>query len=161
MPVEDTLGAMMRLKEEGATRSIGVSNFTPSQFAHAATLAPLLTNQVEYHPLLSQTALLQTLQASGSLLTAYSPLAQGRVFGEAELVDIARSRGASVGQIVLAWLIAQDGVVAIPRSTSAAHREDNFGALGLSLTAQETVRIDALDREMRLANPDFAPDWER
>ncbi len=161
VPVEDTLGAMMRLREQGLTRSIGVSNFTPTQFAHAATLAPLLTNQVEYHPLLSQDALLQTLRTNESLLTAYSPLAQGRVFDEPALIDISESRGVSVGQVVLAWLLAQDSVVAIPRSTSATHRQDNFGALQLDLTDDETARIDALDREMRLANPDFAPDWER
>ncbi len=161
VPVEDTLGAMMKLKEQGLTRSIGVSNFTPTQFAHAASLAPLLTNQVEYHPLLSQDALLGTLRANDSLLTAYSPLAQGRVFDEPALVEIAQARGVSVGQVVLAWLIAQEGVVAIPRSTSAKHREDNFGALNLTLTDDDRARIDALDREMRLANPDFAPDWER
>jgi diketogulonate reductase-like aldo/keto reductase len=161
VPVEDTLGAMQRLKERGLTRAIGVSNFTPTQFRHAAQSAELVTNQVEYHPFLSQHALLETLRAEGSLLTAYSPLAQGRVFDQEPLGQIAEAHGASVGQVVLAWLLGQEGVVAIPRSASDAHREDNFGALGVTLTQDEQQQIAALDQGLRLANPDFAPDWER
>ncbi len=73
--------------------------------------------------------------------------------------DIADAHGATPAQVALAWLLAQDRVVAIPRSSSAEHREGNLAAARLTLSDDDRARLDALPKDHRLVDPDFAPDW--
>ncbi|MDY6779112.1 MAG: aldo/keto reductase, partial [Halobacteria archaeon] len=79
VPLEETLDAMNQLVDEGKVRNIGVSNFDVDQLKKASRLseAPVLTDQVQYHPFKSQEELLSYCQREGVILTAYSPLGHG------------------------------------------------------------------------------------
>ena len=161
VPLADTLGALGRVREAGKTRLVGVSNFPAGMLEEALEADPeIATDQVEYHPFLGQDRLLGVVRERGLVLTAYSPLAQGEVLDDPTVRDIAGAHGAGPAQVALAWLLGQDRVVAIPRTSSAAHRESNLAAADLSLTNEERARLDALPKDRRLVDPDFAPDWD-
>ena len=158
-PLEETLEAMVELQEQGKAHLIGVSNFTPSQFERACELAPIACNQVEYHPFLDQSELVELAREHDALLTAYSPLAQGHVLEDPTLQNIAEKYDKSPTQIALRWLLQQRCVSAIPRSTSAEHRASNFDVLDFELAGGDMAQINKLARGQRLVDPDWAPDW--
>jgi 2,5-diketo-D-gluconate reductase B len=163
VPLADTLGALADVVRRGLARHVGVSNFPSAMLDEAVELCdvPLATDQVEYHPYLSQRAVLGAVRRHEMALTAYSPLAQGAVLDDPVLRSIAEDRGATVGQVTLAWLVAQDGVVAIPRTSSERRAEENLAALELQLSDQEMNRISALaTRSRRVIDPPFAPRWD-
>ena len=164
VPMRETLGALNDVRGRGWTRHIGVSNFTIALTREARNLSdrPLITNQVEYHPFLSQQPLLTELRRQGMALTAYAPLAQGRVPADDTLAAIAAEYGRSATQVGLRWLIQQPGVAAIPRSASPDHAEDNFHALDFALTDEHMARISALaSSDGRVIDPSaLAPDWD-
>jgi diketogulonate reductase-like aldo/keto reductase len=74
---------------------------------------------------------------------AYSPVEQGRILGHKVLQDVAARRGATPAQVALAWVLRQDGVVAIPKAASIAHVRDNHKALALELDAEALRALDA------------------
>ncbi len=159
VPVEETVEALHAVQERGLTRTFGISNHPTDLMRRAASAGPVFTNQVEYHPFLDQTAVLEAARDLGMTVTAYSPVARGRVFGDPTLGDIAAAHDASAGQVALRWLLDHDGVAAVPRSSDPSHIADNLG-VDLTLTADETARIDALPKDRRLIDPPFAPDWD-
>ncbi|QBX38007.1 aldo/keto reductase [Brevundimonas sp. S30B] len=146
-PLAETVVALNDARRRGFTRHIGLSNFPSAEFRRAAALsdAPLMTNQVEYHPFLSQKTLIATASALGSSITAWSPLAQGRVADDPALRDIAEAHGKTPGQVALRWLIQQD-VIAIPRTTKEIRARENFDIFDFNLTEDEMARIHALAR---------------
>lgn len=147
-PLEETIRALNEAKARGFTRAIGVSNFPTAVFDRAVALseAPIATNQVEYHPYLSQKPVLAAARKVGASLTAWSPLAQGKIVGDAVLEDIAAAHGKTVGQVTLRWLVQQDGVVAIPRTSSARRAAENFAVFDFALTDEQMARIHGLAR---------------
>ena len=158
---EDTLGRLDGVRRAGKARLVGVSNYPSGMLRRALGVVPdLATDQVEYHPFLDQSPLLEVVREQGMVLTAYSPLAQGEAVADATLAEIGEAHGASAAQVALAWLLEQDRVVAIPKASSATHREGNLGALDVALTDDDRARIAALPKDHRLADPDFAPDWD-
>ncbi|MEO1104141.1 MAG: aldo/keto reductase, partial [Pseudomonadota bacterium] len=162
VPLKECIAALCSLKARGLTRAIGVSNFPPALLREAIALAsePLAVNQVEYHPYLDQSALLAALREAGMGLTAYCPLARGQVLTEPVIGDIATRHGVSAATVAVAWLIAQDSVIAIPRSRSPERLAENLKAETLVLSAEETAAISALAHPGgRLVSPAFAPDW--
>ena len=92
VPLAETMAALNDCAARGWARHIGVSNFTTAMLAEATRLSdrPLATDQVEYHPFLSQRAVLEACRAQGMALTAYCPLARGRVFKDPTLARIAQ-----------------------------------------------------------------------
>ena len=160
-PMERSLEVMLRLVEQGKVRRVGVSNFTPSQVDRARRSAPILCNQVEYHPHLSQRALLEQARRHDMALVAYCPLARGRVLGDPVIADIARRHGKLPSQVVLRWLLQQPGVVAIPKAASPEHRRANWQVWDFQLSDEDMRRIHACDRGARLIDPSFVKDWER
>ena len=142
---EETLGALNEAQAEGLTRAIGVSNFPSAEFRQAQALSParLITNQVEYHPYLKLSKLKAAARELGSSITAWSPLAQGKIADEETLVQIGRIHGKTPGQVTLRWLIQQD-VVAIPRTAKVSRAEENFDIFDFILTPEEMDRIHAL-----------------
>jgi diketogulonate reductase-like aldo/keto reductase len=163
VPLADTLGALSDVRKRGLTRHVGVSNFPTALLdeAVAASDVPLVTNQVEYHPFLSQRPVLDAVRRHQMTLTAYSPLARGRVLDDPVLTEIADGHGATPGQVALAWLLAQDDVAAIPKTNSEQRAEENLAALEVTLSAEEVQRISGLARpDGRIVNPDFAPRWD-
>ena len=157
----ETLEAMRLVQEQGKARHIGLSNYPPSQVAEAQRHARIFCNQVEYHPYLSQDALLGLARRTDHMLTAYSPIARGRVVDEPALTAIAEAHGKSVVQVVLRWLIQQDHVAAIPKASTAGHRRSNFDIFDFALSEEQMGQIAALDQGLRLGQPEWAPDWER
>jgi 2,5-diketo-D-gluconate reductase B len=163
VPLEETLQALCEVKRRGMARHIGVSNFPVALIEQAVRISPekLVTNQVEYHPFLDQSPVLAACRTHGMALTAYSPLARGEVFRSEVLKAIAQERGKTPSQIVIRWLIQQEGVVAIPRSSSPEHGRANFDVFDFELGAEEMQRIAGRARpDGRMVDPDFAPDWD-
>ena len=146
-PLEETIAALNTAKDRGLTRTIGLSNFPSAEWRRAQTLskAPLITNQVEYHPYLKLTKLLATAKDLGGSITAWSPLAQGKVVDDPVLKEIAGAYGKTVGQVVLRWLIQQD-VIAIPRTTKVSRAEESFAVFDFVLAEEDMDRIHALAR---------------
>ncbi len=144
-PFAETLAALNDAKDKGLTRAIGLSNFPSAEFREAQGLskARLLTNQVEYHPYLSLQTLIATAKDLGSSITAWSPLAQGKIADDATLKDIAAAHRKTPGQITLRWLI-QQGVIAIPRTTKESRAAENFDIFDFELSSEEMQRIHAL-----------------
>jgi len=146
VPVRETLDAMETLREEGLVRHLGVSNFTRSQLAEAIEVAdaPIVTDQVLYHPFVDQGDLRSFCADAGVALTAYSPLARGAVLEDDTLERIGERHGRTAAQVALRWLVRQPGVVAIPRSSSRDHLAENLAVFDFDLTDDEARRIDEL-----------------
>lgn len=159
----ETLGALAEARDRGMTRAIGVSNFPSHLLREAVDLigrGQIVTNQVEYHPFLSQRAVLATARELGVSVSAYCPLARGEVFGNPVLARIGAAHGKNEGQVALRWLLDQD-VVALPRTGNEAHAEANLDVLDFTLTqADHRAIVDELPSDRRLIDPSFAPDWD-
>jgi len=164
VPVGETLDALAKLRAAGKTRHIGVSNFNVRLLREAVERhgADLLCNQVEYHPFLAQRAVLAATRRYGMFLTAYAPVARGRVFEDKTLVTIGRKYGKSAAQVALRWLIDQDGVAAIPKASRREHAAANLDIFDFSLAAEDRAAIDALAEGDRLVEWwGYSPDWDR
>ncbi|MFB6204431.1 MAG: aldo/keto reductase [Candidatus Nanohaloarchaea archaeon] len=157
---KETLEAFQEMKEEGMIENIGVSNFTPELLDEALRIAPgIAANQVEMHPLLQQDELLDYCQENDIYLVAYSPLARGEVFNVPEINQVAEKHGVSEAQVSLAWLLEKENVRVIPKATSEEHIRDNLKALDLELDEEDIEKIDSIEREERMVDPGFSPDW--
>ena len=146
-PLEETIAALNDARARGFTRHIGLSNYPLALFRRAAALseAPLITNQVEYHPYLSQKTLIGAARDLGSTLTAWSPLAQGKVAADPVIGAIARAHGKTPGQVTLRWIV-QQGVIAIPKTAGERRAAENLDIFDFELSPDEMARIHALAR---------------
>jgi len=164
VPLCKTIAALNEVKRKGLTEHIGVSNFTAALVQQAVSLseAPLIVNQVEYHPYLCQPTVLEALRANGIALTAYSPLARGRVFRDSKLRSIGERYGKTAGQVALRWLVQQDGVIAIPRSSQEANAKSNLEVFDFELAGAEMNEISTLGSPWgRITDPlRLAPAWD-
>ena len=162
LPVADYLQALAEAKAQGLTRLIGISNFTIAHMEQAIAAVgaeAIATNQVEIHPFLQNRKVIDFARAKGIHLTAYMPLAYGKVMEDATLLEIAGRHGVSAAQVALAWSL-QQGFAVIPSSTRRENLAANLQAQRLTLSEAEMQAIAALDRGERLANPGFAPQWD-
>ncbi len=143
VPIEETIGAMNRLQEEGTVEHIGVSNYSVEETKTAveASSTPVLTNQVEYHVDHGQADLLEWCVEHDVLLTAYSPLDEGSLASDPELEAIAERHDATAAQVALAWLAEQPNVMTIPKASSEARLTENLSAIDVELTADERDRL--------------------
>jgi 2,5-diketo-D-gluconate reductase B len=146
VPLEETLGAMTELQEEGSVKHVGVSNFPPSTVEEAARHATIYCNQVEYHPYRVQDQLLEQAREMDYLLTAYSPLAKGRILNDSTLQEAGKPHGKTSAQVALRWLIQQEKVAAIPKAASRGHLRSNFDIFDFELDDEQMKRIFALRR---------------
>jgi len=156
----ETLAAMCEAREAGYARHLGVSNFPSDLLREALDHAPLICNQVEYHPYLDQPELLALARERDLMLTAYSPLAQGEVLDDPVLREIGEAHGKSAGQIVLRWLLDQPQVAAVPKASSHEHRAANIEVFDFELSDSERGRIAGLEGEVRTTDPPGSPDWD-
>lgn len=163
VPLEETLAAMAAAVEDGEVRHIGLSNFTVQLMKEAEMKSerPIFCNQVEYHPLLSEAPVLDYCREKGILLTAYCPLARGKVLREPVVEQIARKHARTPAQMVLRWLLQQDGVATIPKSASAERQRENFEIFDFEIPEAEMRAISALERGERVARAGgHAPEWD-
>jgi 2,5-diketo-D-gluconate reductase B len=162
VPLAETLGALAHVHKLGMTRHIGVSNFTVALMEEAIEKcpAPLVCNQVEYHPYLDQTKVREACARHDLVLVAYSPIAKGRVRKDEVLARIGRAHGKSAAQVCLRWLVQQQ-VSAIPRTSRLERLSENIEVFDFALSEAEMAEISALGRsDGRLTDFGFSPKWD-
>ena len=138
----DTWRALEKLRADGVTRSIGVSNFTGAHIDRLLAEGSVVpaVNQVELHPLLPQLEIRQYNREHRILTEAWSPLARGGLLGNPQLARIAAKHGKSVAQVVIRWHL-QLGTVVIPKSVSPARIAENFDVFDFELDAADLSRV--------------------
>jgi diketogulonate reductase-like aldo/keto reductase len=146
----DTYRALVRLREDGRARAVGVSNFQP---AHLRRLVDAVgevpaVNQVELHPWLQQHELRALHRELGIATEAWSPLARGHILEDPVLREIAAAHGVSVAQATIRWHL-QEGTIVIPKASSPQRIRENADVFGFELTDEEMARIGGLDRGFR------------
>lgn len=146
VPLEETLGAMRELQEDGSVLHVGVSNFSPSLVEEATRHADIFCNQVQYHPYRNQDALHDQARKMDYLLTAYTPLSRGGVQNDATLREIGEAHGKTATQVALRWLVQQENVSAIPKATSEEHLRENLDVFDFELSDEEMRSISSLGR---------------
>jgi len=153
---------LMKLKDEGRTRAIGVANFNIALLRQAVEeiKAPIACNQIEYHVMLDQTPIRKYMAAKSLPLVAYCPLAQGRAASNETLMAIGTKHNASAAQVALKWLLDQDGVAAIPKASRAESQKANLGALNVKLDDDDRKAIASLPKDQRFVKPGFSPVWD-
>lgn len=164
VPLAETLGALAKAKRDGLARNIGVSNFTVALLDKAVPLCPepLVANQIECHAYIRQDKLLAACRRHGLIVTAYVPLAQGKLLDDPVISEIARGKGKSSAQVALRWLIQQPGIAAIPRTMDPTELAENIDVFDFSLSEDEMERISALrDKNLRIVDPEVRrPVWD-
>ena len=128
IPLAETMGALAKAKRDGRARHIGVANFNIALLEDAIRLSPepLVTLQAEYHPYLDQLKVLAACRRLGLVFTAYCPLGRGRLFTDPVIGEIARSKGRTIAQVALRWLMQQGNIAAIPRSSNPKHMVESL-----------------------------------
>ena len=162
MPLAETLGAMAKMKREGYTRQIGVSNFTVVllEEANRASSEPLVCNQVECHPFLNQDKVVAACRKNGMAVVAYSPIARGSAASDKVLEKIGKLHGKTAAQVCLRWLI-QQGIVVIPRTSKLQRLEENFAVFDFELSNSEMRDIAGLARRSgRIVDWTWSPKWD-
>jgi diketogulonate reductase-like aldo/keto reductase len=146
-PLVETIEAFERLRAAGKIRHWGVSNFDLADMAEliAATSGQgVATNQVLYN--LTRRGiewnLLPWAQARGLPVMAYSPIEQAELLGRRELAELALAHGWTSAQLAIAWVLDRDGVIAIPKTSSRAHLQENTGALDVTLSPEIRRELD-------------------
>ncbi len=162
LPVAEYVAALAEAKALGLTKEIGVSNFTISQMQQAIDTVganEIATNQIELHPFLQNHKVVEFARQHGIHITAYMPLAYGKVMEDEVLKQIAITHGSTPAQVSLAWLL-QQGFAVIPSSTKRENLISNLKADQINLSDGEIQSIAKLDRAERLVSPDFGPKWD-
>jgi pyridoxine 4-dehydrogenase len=145
VPLEESMGTMVELQQEGKVRHIGVSNVDEAQLARARQVADVVSVQNRYNPTdRGSEAVLDICGRDGLAFLPWAPIGGGRTDSDA-VDEIAATHEATPRQVVLAWLLARSPVmVPIPGTGSVRHLESNVAAAGLQLTADEVARLTAL-----------------
>ena len=162
MNLPSVFETLLKLKEEGRTRAIGVANFTLKLLKTTVedVRAPIACNQVEYHVMLDQSKVKAYLDANRIPLVAYCPLAQGRAASDETLTRIGTKHDASAAQVALKWLLDQDNVAAIPKASRKESQQANLHALKIALDDDDRKAIARLPKDKRFVSPGFGPDWD-
>jgi diketogulonate reductase-like aldo/keto reductase len=163
VPLAETLGALAKAKRGGLTKHIGVANFTTALLDEAVKLSsePLVTNQIEVHPFLDQSKVLAKSRAHGLAVTAYCPIARGKVPGNPVLERIGKKHGKTAAEVALRWLV-QQGIIVIPGTSKPERLKENMAIFDFQLSDAEMAEIGALKRpDGRVVNPPHAPKWDQ
>lgn len=165
MPLADRIGALNDLRKAGKVKNIGVSNFSTALMAEAVKLsdAPIVNNQVEYHPYLDQSKVLGEAAKTGMSLTAYYLMADGVVPKDEALKDIGAKHGKTAAQVVLRWAVQQKDVIALSKTATESRLPENFEIFDFALSEEEMAAVHKLARaDSRIVNPGhLAPDWDK
>jgi diketogulonate reductase-like aldo/keto reductase len=146
-PLADTLEAFAELMKAGKIRHWGVSNFDAGDMDELLSLnsgSGVATNQVLYN--LTRRGieydLVPACRARNVSIMAYSPIEQGRLLRQGALKQVAERHGATPAQVALAWLLRQEGIIAIPKTSNTAHVRENRAAAELKLTPADLTALD-------------------
>ena len=152
----DSWGGLMKRKEDGDTRSIGVANFHAEDLSNAIELSfvtPAI-NQIELHPLLNQAELRAVNADYGIVTEAYGPLGVGKLLENPTVASVAQAHGKTPAQALIRWSL-QLGNVVIPRSSSPERIKSNLDVFDFELSDEEMASLNGLDDGTR-----FRPDPE-
>ena len=148
VPLAETVEAFEQLKSDGKIAAWGVSNFDASDMAKLWALDgghACATNQVLYH--LGERGiewdLIPRCREQRTAIMAYSPLGQGEVLLEPAVEDIAEKHGVASATVALAWVLRQEGMIAIPKAANLEHVKANAAALGLAFDPADLKTLDA------------------
>ena len=168
-PIGEDIVPSLKILEKahasGLARNVGVSNYTAQMMRDAVKIVdvPLVTNQVEFHPLLNQDILLAAAAETGIPLSSYSSVARGEIFRYPEFAQIGEGYGKSAAQVVLRWIL-QKGVSINTMSTKPDNIRANFEIMDFTLSSIDMARIDALTHtNYRIVGEDlvpWAPKWD-
>jgi len=145
LPVSAMIDVMLEAQAEGLATRTGVSNFPVALLREAAAMTEIATNQVEFHALLDQRKLLAAANDLGIRLTAYMPIARGKVPEHPEVRRIAEAVGALPAQVALAWVTAKE-VTPVCMSTKRANLASNLAAQQIKLSDEDMATLDALSQ---------------
>jgi len=147
IPLGDTLGALCKVKRDGLTRHIGVSNFTLKLLEEAVRLStePLICNQIECHPFLDQSKVIAACRKHDMAVVAYSPIARGGARNDKLLARIGAAHGKTAAQVCLRYLVQQE-IVVIPRTSKEPRLAENAAIFDFALSAAEVRQIAGLGR---------------
>lgn len=151
--------ALVKTKESGRARSIGVSNYTVGHLEELldSSSVPPSVNQVEFHPFLYQRELLEYCHRHRIQLEAYSPLTRGRRLGDPRIVEIATRNRRTPAQVLIRWGL-QHGVVEIPKSQAKERILENADVFDFSLSPKDMAALDGLSQDLHTAwDPTGAP----
>ncbi len=155
----EALDALLKLKQEGKIREIGVSNFPILQLQDAInhTNNQIFTNQIEMHPLFDPVNIRTFCQENKILISAYSPFAHGKIFDNVMMQQIAEKHNATIAQVALAWTLFVSQWIVLPKASSPVRLQENLEAVQLTLDAEDFARIATLAKDQRRCNPSFHP----
>ncbi len=164
IPLAETLGALCKVKRDGLTRHIGVSNFTVAMLDEALRIAaePLVCDQVECHPFLDQSKVIAACRSHGMAVVAYSPIARGNVRNNRVLARIGAVHKKTPAQICLRYLVQQN-IAVIPRTSKLDRLSENASIFDFVLSEAEMAEIHALARrEGRIVDFSYSGriDWD-
>lgn len=164
VPLAERIGALNEVRKAGKVKNIGVSNFSTALMAEAVKLsdAPIVNNQVEYHPYLSQAKVLKEARKTGMSITAYYLMADGKVPDDPTLKEIGAKHGKTAAQVVLRWAVQQQDVIALSKTATESRLQENFDIFDFALSEIEMQAIHDLARpDGRIVNPGhLAPEWD-
>lgn len=156
----DTWRAMEEMYAAGKARAIGVSNFQPEHLRRIVDEASVVpaANQIEIHPYFCQDDVRSVNAELGIVTEAWSPLAKGEVVDDPALIEIARSAGRTVAQVVLRWAL-QRGDVVFPKASSVERLRENFDVFDWTLSDDQMAAVATLDAGRRLGRHPDEMDW--
>jgi len=164
VPLAERIGALNELHKAGKVRNIGISNFNVALMDESVRLsdAPIANNQIEYHPYLDQTKVIEAARKHGISITAYYLMADGKVPKDEVLRDIGAKHGKTAAQVALRWAVQQPDVIALSKTATESRLPENFDIFDFDLSDEEMKAIFALaKKDGRIVNPGhLAPDWD-
>lgn len=162
VPISEYIGLLAKAQDEGLTNLIGVSNFTRShldELDKEIGINRLSTNQFECHAYLQNKLLAQYCIDAGVRVTAYMPMAVGKVLKDPLIIKIAAEHNCATSQVALAYLLQQNYVV-IPKSANADRQKTNLDSQNITLSDDNMSAIAGLDRGERIVDPEWGPTWD-
>ena len=153
----DSWKALVRLRQEGRARSIGVSNFNAEhleKIVGETGVTPVL-NQIELHPDFQQRGLRAVHEKLGIKTQSWSPLGQGHLLDNPTIAGIANRIGRTPAQVIIRWHI-QHGLIVIPKSVTPTRIVENFQVFDFELSGDDLSTLDALDSAGARIGPDPA-----
>lgn len=162
VPLKDTIEALVNVKRDGLVRHIGVSNYTVVLLEQADRLSEhrLVCNQIEMHPFLDQSKVVNACRALDMAVVAYSPIARGGAGHDAVLERIGKAHGKSAAQVSLRFLV-QQGIAVIPRTSRVERLSENIDIFDFELTDTEMAQIRALAHaDGRIVDWSWSPQWD-
>ena len=163
--IKPSLELLNKAQELGLAKNIGVSNYNAKMMRDAIQITnhPLVTNQVEFHPLLNQATLLNVSAETGIPLSSYCSVARGEVFKHPLFAELGEQYGKTAGQIVLRWIL-QKGVSINTMSTKQENIKNNFDVMDFTLSTPDLAKIDAMtNTNYRIVTKNivpWAPEWD-